>query len=1027
MPLPCIKPRTTMDTSNTRNSANGVNGSSSIEEAVAPGRVSHARQVRFDRQQATAGGSPAHAEQVPGSRRATAATARTDKIKRIATWNVNTLFQVGKFENLKKEAKRMELDVVGVSEVRWTGAGQVSSDGWTFYYSGGERHEAGVGILLGREMAEAVVGCWQVSKRVMLIKIAAKPVGLNIIQVYAPTTAYSDSEVDEFYEQVDSVRRQCKAEEVTIVMGDLNAKVGQGSSGSVVGDFGLGERNERGDKWVEWCESWEQVITNTWFRHHNRFLYTWKSPGDRVRNQIDYVTINSRFRNSVTQVKTRPGADCGGGCDHVPVVAQMRVKVKKVKKNRRVRRDWNILKRNEEIKQQYTIEVSNRYERLTEEVEGEGAEREWQVLRGALVGAAETIIPKEKRRRKKAWITDEILDMMEERRRVKSYSEARYRDLDRRIQSMCKTKKDEWLNARCKEIEDNEKRDSREMASQIRELSGKKGMARSTVIKDRNGDILTDRADVLERWRQYVEELYSDQRGDKPEFDTIDPGPPILRGEVERAVRGMKWRKAEGSDGVVVEMVEAAGDFAIGAITDLANTIYRTGQVPESMRESEFLVIPKKSGAVECSKHRTISIMSQVAKIVLKVLDERLKVKVEETVDKAQFGFRKGRGTRNATFMLRTIIERAVEKQKDLFMCFIDFEKAFDTVRHEIMIETLRRLGVDAADLRVLTNLYWGQRAVVRIGEDRSGWTEIQRGVRQGCVLSPDLFSLYSQAVIDELENMDGVRFGGVNINNIRYADDTVLIADTEEKLQRLVDGLNEGCGRYGLKVNIGKTEVLGVTKRTDQLPVNIRLGGCVLKQVRSFKYLGSLVCEDAKCDNDIRARIGMAKTAFGQIRKILVSLSINMRTRIRVLKTYVWSVLMFGCEAWTISKEMRRRLEAAELWFIRRMLRVPWTARRTNEEVLQMAGVKRELMTQIRKRQFGFLGHVLRGRGLERDCLLGMVEGRRARGRQRIKYMDGIRELIGCGRTEEVLRYAEDRRAWRSIAANINLDTALR
>ena len=78
---------------------------------------------------------------------------------------------------------------------------------------------------------------------------------------------------------------------------------------------------------------------------------------------------------------------------------------------------------------------------------------------------------------------------------------------------------------------------------------------------------------------------------------------------------------------------------------------------------------------------------------------------------------------------------------------------------------------------------------------------------------------------------------------------------------------------------------------------------------------MGSLVSEAAKCDSDIRARIGMAKTAFGQIRKILVSLSVNMRTRIRVLKAYVWSVLMFGSEAWTISKEMRRRLEAAELY----------------------------------------------------------------------------------------------------------------
>ena len=91
------------------------------------------------------------------------------------------------------------------------------------------------------------------------------------------------------------------------------------------------------------------------------------------------------------------------------------------------------------------------------------------------------------------------------------------------------------------------------------------------------------------------------------------------------------------------------------------------------------------------------------------------------------------------------------------------------------------------------------------------------------------------------------------------------------------------------------------------------------------------------------------------------------------------------------------------------------------------MAGVKRELKAQIRKRQFGFLDHILRERLLERDCLLGMVEGRRASGRQRIKFMDGIRQLIGCVMSDEVLRYAEDRRVWRSIVVNINLDRALR
>ena len=123
----------------------------------------------------------------------------------------------------------------------------------------------------------------------------------------------------------------------------------------------------------------------------------------------------------------------------------------------------------------------------------------------------------------------------------------------------------------------------------------------------------------------------------------------------------------------------------------------------------------------------------------------------------------------------------------------------------------------------------------------------------------------------------------------------------------------------------------------------------------------------------------------------------------------------------------MRRKLEAAEMWFYRRMLRIPWTARVTNQEVLERMGVAREMMTVIRKRQLGFLGHILRSDGMESNCLMGMVEGRRARGRQRMKWTDRIKELVGCERMGEVKRLAEDRSAWRAIVANINIDTALR
>ena len=165
--------------------------------------------------------------------------------------------------------------------------------------------------------------------------------------------------------------------------------------------------------------------------------------------------------------------------------------------------------------------------------------------------------------------------------------------------------------------------------------------------------------------------------------------------------------------------------------------------------------------------------------------------KIEERLDEKQYGFRKGKGTRNAIFVLRMILERSLEMQKDIYLCYVDFSKAFDRVKHEDMMEMLDEIGIDGKDKRMIMNLYWNQKATVQIGEEQTEWVEIKKGVRQGCVLSPDLFNLYSQKMIEELDDLEGVRVCGVNVTNIRYADDTVLIADTQEKLQELVNALS--------------------------------------------------------------------------------------------------------------------------------------------------------------------------------------------------------------------------------------------
>ena len=148
-------------------------------------------------------------------------------------------------------------------------------------------------------------------------------------------------------------------------------------------------------------------------------MWTWRSPGDRYRNQIDYVTINKRFRNAVTKVRTYPGADCGANCDHVPVVANVRLKLKKIKKsNKRVKKDWKTLRTDTRKREEFQLELRNKYEALQEERQDgeEDVGVEWEVFAGALTTTAEKTVPNKRKTGRQRWMTEEILAKMEERR-----------------------------------------------------------------------------------------------------------------------------------------------------------------------------------------------------------------------------------------------------------------------------------------------------------------------------------------------------------------------------------------------------------------------------------------------------------------------------------------------------------------------------------------------------------------------------------------------------------------------------------
>ena len=255
------------------------------------------------------------------------------RILKIATWNVRTLYQAGKFDNILQEMDRLKLDILGLSETRWTDDGKISRDEHTMLYSGGEDHQSGVGVIMKNSIAKSLLGYWPISDRVMLVKLQGKPFNINLIQVYAPTKEYSEDINEAFYEQVETAFKYIKNKEYTIVMGDFNAKVGNKKHKDIIGSYGLGKRNERGERLIQFCEEHNLVVTNTLFQQPPRRLYTWKSPGDIVRNQIDYILVSQRYRNSSKQVKTYPGADVNS--DHNPVIAKLEIKLKNIRQFKR--------------------------------------------------------------------------------------------------------------------------------------------------------------------------------------------------------------------------------------------------------------------------------------------------------------------------------------------------------------------------------------------------------------------------------------------------------------------------------------------------------------------------------------------------------------------------------------------------------------------------------------------------------------------------------------------------------------------
>ena len=228
--------------------------------------------------------------------------------------------------------------------------------------------------------------------------------------------------------------------------------------------------------------------------------------------------------------------------------------------------------------------------------------------------------------------------------------------------------------------------------------------------------------------------------------------------------------------------------------------------VVTGLERSVFIPIPKKGNATEYSNYHTIALILHASKVMLKILQARLQQYMNCELPDVQAGFRKGRGTRDQIANICWIIKKAREFQKNIYFCFTDYAKAFNCVDHNKLWKILKEMGIPD-HLTCLLNLYASQEATVRSGHG-TDWFQIGKGVRQGCIQSPCLFNLYAECIMRNAaleEAQAGIKIAGRNISKLRYADDTTLMAESEEELKSLLMKGKEESEKVGLSLTFRK------------------------------------------------------------------------------------------------------------------------------------------------------------------------------------------------------------------------------
>ena len=590
------------------------------------------------------------------------------------------------------ESKRWEIgelfisrrmDVLALNETKMKGKGEVDFGRMKGRVSGvmGGRAREGVAILLSEWLLKLVVEWKEVSSRLMWVRIRLGRECWAFVSAYGPGSEIKEEQRNEFWSELADCVDGLSRRNYVVVLGDLNARVGNEEIEGVLGRYGVPGVNESGERLLDMCVEKELAVGNSFFMKRNVNKYTWmRVVGGRVveRAVMDYMLITKTMIGRVKDIHVFRGVAAAIMSDHFLVEGKVIVAKEwgnRIEGSRREIVKVDELKKPEK-KREYQERLEAAYDRVKEREVGELEEEEWKPMKEALVINSREVCGTRYVgggiRKGSEWWNDTLKKKVEEKR--KAFGEwlqhggrdryERYRAINDEVKRMVKEAKaaanDRWGQDFGRSFEENKKKFWKEL-KRIR----KSGTGTEETVKDRNGRLLKG-DDARRRWAEYFENLLNvveDREAEimavagvqVPVMEAENEG-EITKEEVERALKETKSGKAPGVDGVHAEMLKEGGVTVVEWLVRLFSVCFYLGMCPVEWVLAVIVPLYKGKGDIhECSNSRGISLLSVVGKVYGRVLINRIRDRTEGAISEVQSGFRRGRGCTDQSFVVRQI------------------------------------------------------------------------------------------------------------------------------------------------------------------------------------------------------------------------------------------------------------------------------------------------------------------------------------------------------------------------------------